>query len=340
MDQRLREYLEEHMETTIGVELFSSGVFYQRADSLFNGAIDSIPQPTNGMPKSSDQANVEQFVESALLPQCLRVALYGNGPTTMHTRVSKGKFETAFGVSHYPEAFVTGPGMTHLPDPLRSVQDHSLGAVHCSSAVLRRTKLLRAAQMLVSEGGLEHARSVRSKDDSNKSDNRDSEGEQIKYESDDATADETPQPIPSTSNSVLPIRSPLDRFLDKAVSSALMAPAIEMPVWWSTKIHDVFLVASVAQNGVLGGIGSFLDCLHKTTSKSTSEALSVLEEMGAGPEEVKALQKRLSIELPSPNWLERRLGLVCAVLTADADMDDTRSYLHLPMFDHGGWPRG
>jgi hypothetical protein len=46
---------------------------------------------------------VSEYMESILLPHCLRVCVMGNGPSTRNARGSKGKFETAYGISNYPE---------------------------------------------------------------------------------------------------------------------------------------------------------------------------------------------------------------------------------------------
>lgn len=46
----------------------------------------------------------------------------------------------------------------------------------------------------------------------------------------------------------------------------------------------------------------------------------------------------IAIEFPTANILERRLGLICSVTSSHLG-DDDRRYDHLPMFDHGGWPR-
>ena len=95
----------------------------------------------------------QKYVLEVLLPHCLRVSVYGNGPTTRTTRVSKGKFETAFGVSHFPDPFAA-PAIS-LPDPMCGVREHSLEAVLLSFALLRRARLLRAAQFAVS-GAVSH----------------------------------------------------------------------------------------------------------------------------------------------------------------------------------------
>ena len=91
---------------------------------------------------------ISQYVESILLPHCLRVCVMGNGPSTRNARGSKGKYETAYGISNYPE--YTWPRQTPLPDPCASLEEHSIEAVACASAILRRVRLMRASQHIVS----------------------------------------------------------------------------------------------------------------------------------------------------------------------------------------------
>ena len=93
---------------------------------------------------------VQQYFEFVLLPHCLRLCVMGNGPSTRNARESKGKFETAYGISNYPEC--SKRRQSPLPDPCASLADHSIEAVACASAILRRARLMRAAQFVVSGG--------------------------------------------------------------------------------------------------------------------------------------------------------------------------------------------
>ena len=112
----------------------------------FSSAAASLMDQTN-MP-SSDA--LKQYVEFILLPYCLRLCVMGNGPTTRNARESKGRFETAFGINEYPD--YTKPRQSPLPDPCGLLADQSIEAVACASAILRRTRLMRAAQHIVSGG--------------------------------------------------------------------------------------------------------------------------------------------------------------------------------------------
>ena len=92
--------------------------------------------------------NVRSYVEKVLLPFCLRLCVMGNGPSTRAARGSKGEFDTAFGISQYPEPSknVQSP----LPDPCMELEDQSLEAVAHASAILRRVRLMRSALHIAS----------------------------------------------------------------------------------------------------------------------------------------------------------------------------------------------
>lgn len=95
-------------------------------------------------------ASIAQYVESSLLPHCLRLCLYGNGPVT-EARGSQGEYETAIGVSLHsaPSSDLPCP----LPDPCIEQNLHSLEALGCANAILRRTQLLRSSQYICSGTG-------------------------------------------------------------------------------------------------------------------------------------------------------------------------------------------
>jgi hypothetical protein len=133
------------LETNHHDPLYSLGGFISAASTL----MDHVNVP------SADA--VSEYMESILLPHCLRVCVMGNGPSTRSARGSKGKFETAYGISNYPE--YTDSRQTPLPDPCVSLAEHSIESVACASAILRRARLMRAAQHIVS-GGLAFAQLV------------------------------------------------------------------------------------------------------------------------------------------------------------------------------------
>ena len=93
---------------------------------------------------------IRHYFDSVLLPHCLRLCVMGNGPTTQEARGNDGKFETALGISTYPDC--SKKRQSPLPDPCASLAEHSIEAVACAFAILRRTRLLRAAQHVVTGG--------------------------------------------------------------------------------------------------------------------------------------------------------------------------------------------
>ena len=95
-----------------------------------------------------DAPAIAAYVESSLLPHCLRLCLYGNGPTTRDARGSQGEYETALGVSLHPSPSKDSP--CPLPDPSKEPTGHSLEALGVANAILRRTQLLRSIQHLCS----------------------------------------------------------------------------------------------------------------------------------------------------------------------------------------------
>jgi hypothetical protein len=85
---------------------------------------------------------LHEYVEMILLPHCLRLCVYGNGPATRNARGSHGDYETAFGISVHPEPSLPQP--SPIPDPCLPVQEHSLEAIGLANAILRRVRLLRS----------------------------------------------------------------------------------------------------------------------------------------------------------------------------------------------------
>ena len=95
-----------------------------------------------------DATSIAEYVEMFLLPHCIRLLMYGNGPTTRDARGSQGKFETALGISLHSVPSTDAP--CPLPDPCVDVQFHSLESLGAANAILRRTQLLRSSQYLCS----------------------------------------------------------------------------------------------------------------------------------------------------------------------------------------------
>ena len=93
-----------------------------------------------------DEAATKAYVENVLIPHCLQLCLYGNGPLIRDARGSQGEYETALGVSLHTEP--SRPQLTPIPDPCLPLQEHSTEAVCHASALLRRVNLLRACHFI------------------------------------------------------------------------------------------------------------------------------------------------------------------------------------------------
>lgn len=98
--------------------------------------------------KVPSESALSDYIEKFLIPHCLQLCLYGNGPSTRDARGSQGEYETALGVNLHPEA--SRPHQSPIPDPCLSVHEHSMEAVCHASAILRRVQLLRASQFICS----------------------------------------------------------------------------------------------------------------------------------------------------------------------------------------------
>jgi len=222
------------------------------------------------------------YLESILLPHCLRLSVYGNGPTTRQTRVSKGKFETALGISLYPEPF-TQP-QSPIPDPLCGAFDHSIEAVLYSVAILRRVRLMRAAQYAVS-GAIS-----------------------------------------------------IDQ-LNTIFLSPLLCKSVEgLPLWWNPPIHDLALLVSVASRGIFSVLVDKDGTVFDERTGVIEEQIESLAELLPGTDdEISHWSREQCSRFPSTNLLERRLSLICSEATKH--LGSHMCYNHLPMFDHGGWPR-
>jgi hypothetical protein len=267
------------LETNQPVPLYSLECFIAAASTL----MDHVNVP------SADA--VSEYMESIFLPHCLRVCVMGNGPSTRNARGSKGKFETAYGISNYPE--YTDSRQTPLPDPCASLAAHSIESIACASAILRRTRLMRAAQHIVS-GGLSFA-----------------------------------------------------QLMEVLQSSVIRGSMDDLPVWWCPEIHDLGLLVHAATRGlfsILGdhkaGITNSVFCPEtiKQHIYETFVSESKTRINNALPDDVSTWVEAQSLQFPSANALERRVGLLCSQATAHLGNDIAR-YDNLPMFDHGGWPR-
>ena len=115
-----------------------------------------------------------------------------------------------------------------------------------------------------------------------------------------------------------------------------------LPIWWNPCVHDAGLVLFAARSGIF----SVLKNREHEISIFSRDAIekdlhSRFVHQFPPTTSVSDLQQwisAISIDFPTANILERRLGLICSVTTSHLG-DDDRRYDHLPMFDHGGWPR-
>ena len=262
--------LQEHTPFSQALtSLFTFAKFTDKVKVL-SGKIDFPPE-----------MDIHAYVEDILLPHCLRISVYGNGPTTRYTRVSKGTFETAQGLSLYPEPFA--PSQTPLPDPTLGAADHSIEAVLSACAILRRVRLLRAAQYAVS-GAL--------------------------------SSDQ----------------------LRMIFSSQVLCQSMgDLPSWWNPCIHDLALLVSVASGGIFNVFQNREGTVFDERGVVEEQVKSFAKTLNGTRHDIDAYVKGQTSEFPSPNALERRLALLCSETTKH--LNDDTCYIHLPMFDHGGWPR-
>jgi hypothetical protein len=113
-------------------------------DKLFNyERFHTLVKEFNGDTQIPDKDMIITYVESCLLPQCLRLCVLGNGPRLTGARGSNGEYETAYGTSLYPE--YTENLQSPLPDPCLDLNEHSIEALGTAHAMLRRIRMMRAA---------------------------------------------------------------------------------------------------------------------------------------------------------------------------------------------------
>lgn len=117
-------------------------------DERFRGLLEEFVWAYDDDCHFPDIATIKRYVESCLLPHCLRLCVMGNGPVLSEARGSSGKYTTAYGTSLYPEhtEYLQSP----LPDPCLDLSDHSIQALGAASAILRRHRMMRAAMKLAS----------------------------------------------------------------------------------------------------------------------------------------------------------------------------------------------
>ena len=136
------------------------------------------------------------------------------------------------------------------------------------------------------------------------------------------------------------------RILDSLARSRVMSQNLEanLPHWWCPWKHDVGLVEVAARRGVLA------ICIHRDDeelfrpSTLKSDLLLAFEQRMQNPNLSENSRNKMnewadaeSHVFPTMFQLEQRLGLFCSLITAGEE--SSVRYDHLPMYDHGGWPR-
>ena len=136
--------------------------------------------------------------------------------------------------------------------------------------------------------------------------------------------------------------------LDEIVRSSVMRQSMDgLPAWWCPWIHDIALLLHASTRGLfsvvpdrenLGTIAGMVFSRDAITRHIQSTILSndlVNKEMSV--EDMAAWANEYANEFPSLNVIERRIGFLCSLATAQLDGDDR--YHNYPMYDHGAWPR-
>jgi len=116
-----------------------------------------------------------------------------------------------------------------------------------------------------------------------------------------------------------------------------------MPVWWCPWIHDPAILFQASTRGLFSVITErsshtvfSLEALRQFLYKSVgAHSLSAVQH--SSPEQISAWVAHQANNFPSLNQLERRLGSLCSLLTADLQCE--ARFDSIPMFDHGAWPR-
>ncbi|KAL3944902.1 MAG: hypothetical protein SGBAC_000993 [Bacillariaceae sp.] len=126
----IREHCGEFDESE-PAPLFCGEQFRNRVIELLND--DRVPSVNE----------LKEYIESCLLPHCLRLCLMGNGPYSAGARGSNGEYDTAQGISVYPE--YSEKQQTPLPDPCLELKEQSIEALGIAHAILRRVQMMRSA---------------------------------------------------------------------------------------------------------------------------------------------------------------------------------------------------
>jgi len=132
-------------EVQISNDLVDEGMTrsFQFNSERFMEIVKEVSQGSTVLPSFHE---IEEYIFGWLLPHCLRLCLMGNGPTLENARGSRGEYETALGITLYPEPKANLQCL--LPDPCLALEEHSMEAIASAYAILRRHHLMRCAMQL------------------------------------------------------------------------------------------------------------------------------------------------------------------------------------------------
>lgn len=262
----------------------------------------SLADPDVEFPESGV---IRDYVETALLPYCVRLCVYGNGPSTRNARGSKGEYETALGISQYPEPSknVQSP----LPDPCLPIDEHSLEAVANACAILRRVRLMRTASFLAS-GGV----------------------------SKDEFSNAARSSFLCKNLDGLPLWwCPWIHDLALLVTAATKGLFRMLQDGGDDDDND--------NGGPSLGIfthGAIVQTMFTTFVGTEENGLPKFIMDQSAPNDINDWIELHSKNFPTANVVERRLAFLCSQATCTLkNIEQQQRYDLLPMFDHGGWPR-
>ena len=276
-----------------------------------------VPDLTDSIPSF---AETQEYIFEWLLPHCLRLCLNGNGPTLENARGSKGEYETALGISLYPEP--TEKLQCVLPDPCLALEEHSLEAIASAYAILRRLRLMRSVMKVAT--GDNHLVSV----------------EKV------ASVLRSSFMCHTSTMSGLPFW-----WCPWRHDAALLAHAASRGLFaiLQDRHNDVYH-HPVVGGGISGpsnpfsheSIAQHLQTSFLSSNNNNHSSFSCSIAMAlrdASPADIRQwIHHHATSTFPSARVLERRLAFLCSKVTESFEDEEIR-YDNLPMFDHGAWPR-
>ena len=97
-----------------------------------------------GVDWSDNKDSLDEYLQSVLLPHCLKLCLTLAGEQTK-VASDQGKTDVYLGRPTYEN-------LSPLPDPFIPLEDHSEGAMAYAYAILRRTRLMKSIRFIVGGG--------------------------------------------------------------------------------------------------------------------------------------------------------------------------------------------